>query len=130
MRTLAALLPYTGKHRAPKTAPVVAPDPRVTDAEAWLRMGDAVDRQDAATWEVVADAANALSGALEAHRLIECGDIHWDAVWPHLRDEADPYAAAVEKAAEEVASAAGVLGSAMSAHCGVKGKTSTGSAAS
>jgi hypothetical protein len=78
-----------------------------------------------ATWpreraalKAVVTAFVALGDALEACEELDSGALHWEAVYPHLGDEADPDGEALRKAAEEVEAAAGDLIQAVAEHCG------------
>lgn len=92
------------------TAATIAPAALVRDGHATLHV--AMDRTDRArlTPEIIA-----LGDALSVCEDIDAYAFHWEAVWPHLRDEDDPDEAALMKAAEDVESAAGALIAAMAA---------------
>jgi hypothetical protein len=92
------------------TAVTVTPATMVHEGHAALHM--AMDRADRSK---VAPEIIALGDALTVYEDIDSFAFHWEAVWPHLRDEADPDEAALLKAAEEVESATGALIAAMRA---------------
>jgi hypothetical protein len=50
---------------------------------------------------VVGQACAVLDGAIDEFTALDTEAVHWEAVYPHLRDEADPLAEALRKAAEE-----------------------------
>jgi hypothetical protein len=63
-----------------------------------------------------------VDSAIDDYYLILCRDIDWDRFYPELAGEADPYEAAVAKAADEAGMVAGELITAM-ARAGVKART-------
>jgi hypothetical protein len=97
------------------SAVTLTPAAMVREGHAALHM--AMDRADRAK---VAPQIIALGDALSVYEDIDNFAFHWDAVWPHLRDEADPDEAALRKAAEEVASAAEILIAALAALGGIE----------
>jgi hypothetical protein len=107
-----------GRHRAGLAgdgddgvnAVTLTPADMVREGHAALHM--AMDRADRAK---VAPQIIALGDALSVYEDIDAYAFHWDAVWPHLRDEADPDEAALMMAAEDVKDAAGALIAAMAA---------------
>lgn len=113
--------------RAPRDdGPSVLDDLReLAAAEALMHAAESLGHPERPARAAVATAIDALFETVATWRALDRDELHWDAAWPHLRDEADPWGAALEKAAEEVASAAGDLRSAMSAHCGIKTSTTT-----
>jgi hypothetical protein len=92
------------------SAVTIIPAAMVREGHAALHM--AMDRLDRAK---VAPQIIALGDALSVYEDIDACAFHWDAVWPHLRDEADPDEAALMKAAEDIEDATGALIAAMSA---------------
>jgi hypothetical protein len=96
----------------------ITPAARIAEAHAVLHAAISPDWLESGPGhEAITSAAGALSDALEVYELIDGDALHWDAVWPHLRDEADPDGEALRKAADEAASAAGDLIAAIAAHC-------------
>lgn len=99
----------------------------VQQAHAALHM--AMERPDCAVFtpEIIN-----LADALETYGDLDRDALHWESVWPHLRDLADPDEAALLKAAEDVGSASGDLIAAMAAKSGIKsnGKNETAGVAS
>jgi hypothetical protein len=61
----------------------------------------------------------ALADALEVYEGLDSDALHWEPIWPHLRDEADPEGEALAKAELEVEAAAEDLVKVMAAHCGL-----------
>lgn len=90
-------------------------------AAALLHTAVTADRQgqEGPAWKTVTDAADALDDAMQVYQAVVCGDIHPESQYPHLSEQAsadEAYAAAVEKAGEEVTAAVADLRSAMDAH--------------
>jgi hypothetical protein len=92
------------------SAVTLTPADMVHDGHAALHM--AMDRADRAK---VAPQIIALGDALSVYEDIDSYAFHWDAVWPHLRDEADPQEAALTMAAEDIKDAASTLIAALAA---------------
>lgn len=86
------------------SAAILTPAAMVREGHAALHV--AMDRADRAK---VAPQIIALGDALSVYEDIDNFAFHWDAVWPHLRDEADPDEAALMKAAEDIEDATGAL---------------------
>jgi hypothetical protein len=91
-------------------AVTLTPADMVHEGHAALHM--AMDRADRAK---VAPQIIALGDALSVYEDIDAYAFHWDAVWPHLRDEIDPDEAALMMAAEDIGDATGALITAMAA---------------
>jgi len=68
----------------------------------------------------LAAALAVLGDALDIYAELAGADLHWENVYPHLADEADPDGEALRKAAEEAEAAAEDLIKAMAAHCGTE----------
>jgi hypothetical protein len=97
------------------TAVTLAPAAMVHEGHAALHV--AMDRADRSK---VARQIIALGDALSVYEDIDNYAFHWDAVWPHLRDEADPQEAALTKAAEDIKDAASTLIAALAAIGGTR----------
>lgn len=98
-------------------------DPAVIAARAHHVL-DAVARRHA-QWpaegrEAIAAAALDLDTALDLYGALADGSVHWEQAYAHLSAEADPDGAALEKAAEEAASAMAALLTVLAAFCGTE----------
>jgi hypothetical protein len=96
------------------TAPTITP---VSLGEAHAALHMAMERADQALFaaEIIA-----LADALETYKAIDGYALHWEAVWPELRETADPDEAALIKAAEDAAAAAADLIAALAAMGGTE----------
>jgi hypothetical protein len=101
------------------TAVAITPAAVVREAHAVLHL--AIE----APWacEAVQAAAVSLGDALETYAELDGNGLHWECVYPHLGDEADPDDTALRMAAEEAESAADDLIRVMAAHCGTEDET-------
>jgi phage terminase large subunit GpA-like protein len=103
------------------TAAVITPAVVVREAHAVLHAAMRLEwPAHGPALKAVASAVVDLGDALEVYRALDGDALHWDAVWPHLRDEADPDGEALRKAADEAASAADDLTAIIAAHCGTR----------
>jgi hypothetical protein len=78
---------------------------------------------EAAGCETVQAAMVSLGDALDIYAELDGDGLHWEQVYPELRDEPDPDEArgeALRKAADEVGAAATDLIQVMAAHCGTE----------
>jgi hypothetical protein len=67
---------------------------------------------------VVGQACAVLDGAIDEFTALDTDAVHWEAVYPFLRDEADPHAEALRKAAEEADALSRALLVAIAVTCG------------
>ena len=97
------------------TAATITTADMVREAHAALHLAMELPARAVLTTQVIA-----LADALSAYEEIDSDALHWESAYPHLRDEADPGEAALRKAAEEVASAATDLITALAAMSGTE----------
>lgn len=64
-----------------------------------------------------------LGDALKTYQELDGNALHWEVIFPHLSDEADPDGEALRKAADEVEAAAEDLIRVMAAYCGTEDET-------
>jgi len=93
------------------TATTVTPAETVREGHAVLHLAMEVQ-----ACGPVAAAAVSLGDALDIYQALDADGLHWEQVWPHLRDEADPDGEALRKAAEEVEAATEDLIKVMATH--------------
>lgn len=102
-------------------AAVITRTETVQQAHAALHMAAAVQLpRDKQAREDLFSAVVSLGCALDTYAELDSRALHWEVVYPHLRDEADPEDEAARKAAEEVGAAAGDLIRVMAANCGTR----------
>ena len=102
------------------SAATIAP-PTVGEAHAALHLAVAADwPKERVAREALFSAVVSLGCALDTYAELDSRALHWEVVYPHLRDAADPEEEAAGKAAEEVAAAAEDLITIMAAHCGTE----------
>lgn len=99
-------------------AATLSPVETAREAHAVLHLAMAMPSCDALDAVMVA-----LDDALDTYAELDGNGLHWENVYPHLRDEADPDGEALRKAAEEVDAAAGDLIEVMAAHSGTEDET-------
>jgi hypothetical protein len=97
------------------SAVAITPAAVVREAHAVLHLA-----MEAPGCEAVDVAKVALGDALETYQELDGNGLHWETVYPHLGDEADPDDTALRMAAEEAESAAEDLIKVMAAHCGTE----------
>jgi hypothetical protein len=103
------------------TALTITPAEMVREAHAVLHVAFAAQWPEGETaLKAVVLAACDLSDALEVYRELDSDGLHWEYVYPHLLDQADPDEAALRKAAEEAEAMAEDLIKVIAAHCGTE----------
>lgn len=70
--------------------------------------------------DAIGTAALELDVALDMYGALDSGSVHWEQLYAHLSAEADPHEAALEKAAEESASAMAALLTVIAVFCGTE----------
>lgn len=96
-------------------AAVITPAGIVREGHAVLHVA-----MEAPAADAVQAAMVSLGDALEIYALLDGNGLHWECVWPHLRDDADPDGAALRKAADEVGAATEDLIKVMAAQSGTE----------